>query len=237
MVDGHIWAYLSPYHVMKSDKHSDPFSHIDVDTGTASKYSALLKKCRINTQGHALFPIHGKTTTRMKTGTRINNKNTLMDKRKVFEGPGGPGQTSTLPTLGHSTSKIKKSNTSPEISRKQTIIEDATTLLDKFEAGGLKRENSDVHISRANIGIDKRGNLKSEGEFEYVRSASDISDVVSNKTRQKLRSSVSSREGSVSAATDVTRTTGTSGGRSGKIFREHSNISADGVLGLVREVF
>ena len=121
------------------------------------------------------------------------------------------------------------------MSRTKSVIEDNPMNL-------LKRENSDIHISRAHIRIDKKGDIRSESEFQFVKSVSDMSEVMSQNTRRKLASSAGSM--SKESMTNLPLSTSTKPSESvvglaktstlkpDGYFKSHSTLSADGVLEL-----
>ena len=178
----------------------------------------------MNKDGHALFPIFGKTTTtRLATRRRkqgLDRDNTISTRKSIFES--------------------KKSLTNPEITlgtlrRERSEIEDPADLIARAENRGFRREGSTVHISKANIQLDKQGNIKSSSEFQYDRSVSDMTEIMSNKTRMKLGSSSSrlssAREsyGRLQDSVPKSTTTGT-GSNPGMRGRQHSTLGSDGTL-------
>ena len=163
----------------------------DIETGAATKYSDLLKKCKIDKNGHAYFPIRGKTTT-IKSVARSQRYDSTRGSSRMSR------QASSNSIL-RASFRSTKSSTDPEItsasfrsgklSSTNTRLEDAGKLMHKIEK--LKREGSTVSVHSASVGINRKGNIRSETDFEFQRdlTGEELNQSISEASKRRLSSS------------------------------------------------
>merc|ERR1712176_220455 len=205
----------------------------DIDTGAATKYSDLLKKCKLDKNGHAYLPIHGKTTT-IKSAARTQryklDSSKITNQVGLYDSTRGSSRVSrqaSSNSIQRASFRSTKSSTDPELasasfrsnklSSTNTRLEDAGKLMQKIEK--LKREGSTMGVHSASVGINRKGNIKSETDFEFQRdlTGEELNQSISEASKRRLSSSVADEPAlgsrSKSSVAAIPGTSSTTGGK------------------------